>query len=156
MYSLGANSFSWNIIGAKFYTGSLNILKILLNSLAITVQKAGFLAQDVPELQIAGGWEEVLGKLQTFCVLRFVCFWALLSKSQQLYPISEHLQLFFSPRYKQRGYLLHRAFLFLYQKSTIKNMYCFPSPPTPQISFDLQLTFSFFHHLAELLFHYFF
>lgn len=60
------------------------------------------------------------------------------------------------PKYKQHGYSLHTAFLLLYQKSIIKNIDCFPPPPIPQISINLQLIFSFFHCLAELLLHYFF
>lgn len=60
----------------------LNILKILRNLLDVLVQKADFLAQEVPELQIAGGWEEALGKLQTCCVLGRLCCWALFTESQ--------------------------------------------------------------------------
>lgn len=44
--------------------------------------RADFLAEEVPELQIAGGWEEALGKLQPCCVLGLLCRWALLAKSQ--------------------------------------------------------------------------
>lgn len=155
MYSLGANSLSWDITDAKFYMGFLNMLKILWNYWMYWY-RADFLAEEVPELQIAGGWEEALGKLQPCFSWDSSAVGHYWQKANSCILYASTCNFIFSPRYKQHGYLLHTAFLFLHQKSRMKNIDCFPPPPTPQIYFNLQLIFSFFQCLAELLLHYFF
>lgn len=155
MYNLGADSLSWDIIDAKFYKGSLNTLKILWNILYVLVQsrlsgrgspwvtncwRLGRSFRQAPAL-LCSGTPLLLGTID---------------KKPIVVSYMQEFSTLFSPRYKQHGYSLHTAFPFLYQKSRIKNIDCFSLPPTPQISFNLQLIFSFFQCLAELLLHYFF
>lgn len=73
---------------------------------------------EVPELQSAGGWEEAVVSCRTCCVLDPLLLGTIDKKPRA--PSHRQAITTFSPRYKQHGYLLHTALLFVYQKSIVK------------------------------------
>lgn len=59
--------------------------------------RAEFLAEEAPELQIAGGWEEALGKLQPCCVLGLLLLLGTIDKKPTVVSYMLTFSTFFPP-----------------------------------------------------------